>query len=109
MIDGRVFILLFLVALLWCFSVFSSRVVLSKSDRINVGAVLGRLTGSRTRTVDRKVFGLQLGYLSIIFWYLALVKSTINYFADNAFVLSILLGVISGLLVQQILRLAVNR
>ena len=105
MIDERIFLIILPAIFLWCITIPSHRTRFIKSDKINVGHAVAFLAGSRTNLVSRQTFGLQLGYLSMIFWYIILRISNFNYLITNAYVFSILLGAITGLILQRVLKL----
>ena len=52
---------------------------------------------------------MQLGYLSIVLWYILLVLSNDLYLSTNAFVLGVIAGVLTGLLLQQIATVYIRR
>ena len=105
MIDGRIILVIAPVIILWCTMISGHRATIFKSDKVTVGRIIATLAGSRTRQVDRRTFGLQLGDLSIILWYIILRFSGIEYFVENAYVFAVLSGAITGLILQRILKL----
>jgi len=75
------------------------------SDSIRVGRGIALLAGSKITHVTRYAFGLQLGNLSMVLGYILFRFSNRDYFVVNAYILCVLAGVITGLLLQQVLKL----
>lgn len=69
---------------------------------LNVGRLIGRLAGSPNKFVHASAFGMQLGCVSIILWYLLMIDSNIEYIKDNAYVASLIFGVFTGLIFAKI-------
>lgn len=105
MIDERILLIIIPAVLFWCFKIQSHRRRSIQSNRMKVARIVALLAGSNTQYVDPRAFGFQLGDLSMIFWYIVLVLSGVNYLTANAYVFGILLGAITGLLLQAILRI----
>ena len=88
---------------LWCLMASSHRRP-NIRKRVHINRGVARLAGSKTSWVDRRAFATQVGYMSMIFWYLLAKVSGVVYFTENAFVLSILMGALTILLSERLLR-----
>lgn len=109
MIDGRIVLIIVPALFLWCLMIPSHRRNSTQSDKINVGSVIALFAGSNTVYVKRYAFGLQLGYLSMVLWYLLFSISNTDYVAVNAYVLSIITGAVTGLFLQRFLKMFVSK
>lgn len=105
MVDERILLIIIPAVLFWCLKIPSHRKRSFQSSRMKVARIVALLAGSKTEYVDARAFGFQLGDLSMIFWYIILVLSNVNYLAANAYVFGILLGAMTGLLLQTILKI----
>ena len=104
MLDGRFALVSIYAVVLWCLMIPSHRLGISGSQKIRVARLLAFLAGSKTDQVSSKALGWQLGFASIILWYTILVFFGNSYLRSNAFVFSILLGGLTGLVVSEIMR-----
>ena len=102
--NQRDFIIVIPVLFFWCL-MMSSHQKTVYHEKIHVGRLIARLAGSKTDQVSLKAFATQLGYLSMILWYIVFRYSGIAYFSNSALVFSILLGGITILVSQVLLRL----
>ncbi|HRW10133.1 MAG TPA: hypothetical protein P5121_33750 [Caldilineaceae bacterium] len=102
--DGRIVVLIIPVLILWAMRVPSHYANPSVGRRIRIGRALALLGGSRSAHVNAYAFGWQLGNLSIIVWYVGLWMSGENYWQQNAYVFSILLGTATGWIAQKVLQ-----
>lgn len=108
MIDERVLLMLIPVIVLWCTSIPEHRIRPAASRRVHVGRLIAALAGSKSNQVEARAFGRQLGYLSMIAWYLVLSTSSANYLSDNAFVFGVWLGIATGLALGKIFHIFVR-
>lgn len=97
------------VLILWAMHAPSHYANPSVGRRIRVGRPLALLGGSRSEYVNAYAFGWQLGALSIIMWYVGLWMSGENYWQQNAYVFSILLGTATGWVAQKVLQKAAQK
>lgn len=104
MIDERILLIIIPAVFFWCLKIPSHRRKSIESGRMKVVRIIALLAGSKTQYVDQRAFSFQLGDLSMTFWYIILVLSNVNYLAANAYVFGILLGAMTGLLLQTILK-----
>ena len=103
MFDGRIAVVIVAVLFLWALNIPShANPIVGRSMKL--GRLLSMLGGSTTGYVSVHAFALQLGYLSILLWYVGLVRWGAAYLRDNAFVFALFLGVITGLSIHRILR-----
>lgn len=103
MIDVRIMLVAVPSIVLWCTVIPSHRISNGTTRRITIGRPFAVLAGSKSNQVNARAFGRQLGYLSIIAWYLLLVFSDSGYLSANAYVYAVLLGSLTSVGAAQIL------
>lgn len=105
MIDQRILILVVApVIVLYCVYALNHRDLSVKRDpTLKVGRFVGALAGSKNEFVNAPAFGMQLGYTTIILWYLLMLSSSIDYLRDNVYVLSIIFGTSTGVILAKVL------
>ena len=87
---------------LWCLMASSHRRP-NIQKRVHINRGIARLAGSKTPWVDQRAFATQVGYMSMILWYILAKVSGIVYLTENAFVLSILMGGVTILIFERLL------
>ena len=107
-IDERVLLMLIPAIVLWCTAIPEHRVCPVASRTVHVGRLVAALAGSKSNQVEARAFGRQLGYLSMIAWYLVLSTSSADYLSDNAYVFGVWLGIATGLALGKIFHILVR-
>lgn len=102
MLDAQILLILVPTVLFWLLMGFNHRRP-GPERRLRVTRLIAYLVGSNSEWVSLPAFATQLGYLSMLGWYILFATSGVEYLRDNAFALSVVVGGISILVLRRLL------
>lgn len=91
MLNAKFVLILIPSILFWALMIPRHR-HLSSHDRLRSNLLLSVLAGTKNTWLNARVFAFQLGYVSIIGWYILFSALNVGYFQKNAHVLSVVSG-----------------
>lgn len=102
MLDARILLILVPIVLFWLLMGFNHRRP-GPERRLRVKRLIAYLAGSNNEWVSLSALATQLGFLSMLGWYILFATSDIEYLQNNAFALSVVVGGISILVFRRLL------
>lgn len=101
MIDQRIFLIV-VPAIFFGVLMFPSHRNSNPKGKLRVNRIIAFCAGSNNEWIDLRAFAFQIGYLSMILWYILFVTSGVEYLQTNAFVLCVVSGAFCIILLRRL-------